>query len=90
MVVNFQFCMRTTTTSGALVYSVDSGCSFFCKTFFPFLELFLVSLLHGEVFLPLKKREVFKLNQQLKGTMENSPIKVTHFQRLDSHSKLLF
>ena len=64
---------------------------FFCKAFFSFLELFLVTLLHGEVFfLPLKKEEIFKLNQQLKGTIENSPIKVTHFQRLDSHSKLLF
>ena len=64
---------------------------FFCKAFFSFLELFLVTLLHGEVFfLPLKKEEIFKLNQQLKGTMENSPIKLTHFQRLDSHSKLLF
>ena len=41
-------------------------------------------------FFLLKKEEIFKLNQQLKGTMENSPIKVTHFQRLDSHSKLLF
>ena len=41
-------------------------------------------------FFLLKKEEIFKLNQQLKGTMENSPIKVTYFQRLDSHSKLLF
>ena len=47
---------------------------FFCKIFFSFLELFLVTLLHGKgFFLPLKKGEIFKENQQLKGTMENSP-----------------
>ena len=40
-------------------------------------------------FFLLKKEEIFKLNQQLKGTMENSPIKLTHFQRLDSHSKFV-
>ena len=57
--MNFQFCMRTTTTSGALVCSVDSGCSFFCKTFFSFLELFLVSLLHGEVFSSFKEKGSF-------------------------------
>ena len=57
--MNFQFCMRTTTTSGALVCSVDSGGSFFCKTFFSFLELFLVSLLHGEVFSSFKENGSF-------------------------------
>jgi len=46
----------------------------FCKIFFTLLELFLVTLMHGKVFfLPLKKGEIFKENQQLKGTMENSP-----------------
>ena len=43
----------------ALVCSVDSGCSFFVRYFFSFLELFLVTLLHGKVFFFLQRKGKF-------------------------------
>ena len=54
-----RFWTRTTTTSWALVCSVDSGRSFFVRYFFSFLELFLVTLLHGKVFFFLQRKGKF-------------------------------
>ena len=49
------------------------GVLILCVLFFSFLELFLVTLLHGKVFFFLQRKGKFKESQQLKETMENSP-----------------